>query len=77
MYIWSSSILNWSPNLSESRINIDLEAPVVEKKIIYMVHFHPLWIENSVVTHSPLLPPKESKINWVMMSHGKNRQNLV
>ena len=43
------------------KINIDLEAAGVEKKIIYMVYFHPLWIENSVVTHSPLLPPKKAK----------------
>ena len=30
------------------KINIDLEATSVEKKIyIYMAHFYPLWIEHS------------------------------
>ena len=57
--------------------NIDLEATSVEKKIyIYMVHFYPLWTEHSGVTHGPLLPPKESKINGIMSCH-KNRLNLV
>ena len=32
----------------EIKINIDLEATSVEKKIyIYMAHFYPLWIEHS------------------------------
>ena len=42
-----------------------------------MAHFYPLWIEHSGVTHGPLLPPKESKINGIMMSLGKNRLNMV
>ena len=42
-----------------------------------MTYFYPLWIEHSGVAHGPFLPPKESKINGVMMSQGKNRLNLV
>ena len=42
------------------KINIDLEATGMEKKI-YMAHFYPLWIEHNWVTHGSLLPQKEAK----------------
>ena len=52
----------WKPKPFGITINIDLEAPTVEKKIyIYMAHFHPLWIEHSGLTYGPLLPPKKAK----------------
>ena len=53
---------HWKPNTFGIKINIDLEAASVEKKIfIYMDHFYPLWIENIRVTHGSLLPPRKAK----------------
>ena len=52
----------WKPKPFGTKINIDLEATSVEKKIYnYMAHFHPFWIEHIGVTHGPLLPPKKAK----------------
>ena len=68
----------WKSKPFGIKINIDLEAPSVENKIYsYWAHFLPFWTEHSGVTNGPLLPPKESKINRVMMSQGKKRLNLV
>ena len=59
------------------KINIDLEATSVEKKIyIYMGHFYPFGL-NTVGNSWPIITTKESKINGVMMSRGKNRLNLM
>ena len=46
------------------KINIDLEAVSVEKKIyIHMAHFYPIWIEHGgvMLSHDTLLPPKKAK----------------
>ena len=52
----------WKRKSFGIKINIDLEATNVERKIyIYMAHFYVLWIEHSEVTHGPVLPPKKAK----------------
>ena len=44
----------WKPKPFGIKINIDLEAASVEKKIyICMVHFYPLWTEHS---REPMTP---------------------
>ena len=66
----------WKPKPIAIKINIDLEAISVKKKIyIYMAYFHPLWIKHSKPW--PLITLKESKISGIMMSRDKNRLNLV
>ena len=47
------------------KIDIYLEATIVRKKIIYMNHFYPLWIEHWG-NPWPLITPKENKTNGVI-----------
>ena len=68
------------PKRFRIEINIDLEATIVEVKIcVYMAQFYPIWIEHSgvMLNYDPLLPPKESKTDGIMMGWGKSRLKLV
>ena len=44
----------WKPKPIAIKINIDLEATSVKKKIyIYMAYFHPLWIKHTMAPYYP------------------------